>query len=178
MLRWQSETESWVRQCGLRIPEITGRLGVLNYGRAPRHWSREASCNSKPRRELSAQGCHIMKIGTQLGDCSPIRGPGSGRTVVIFPISPQEEQHRCTPQESSGFGDLKWSCVLEIEMLGCRLDEYTVWVETKETGVTGCFFPVGALKCGAPNSGFWGWRLIGHHFLSHPLKWHGKTSGN
>jgi len=34
-------------QCGLRTLGVTGRLGVPECGRAPRYWSREASCRDR-----------------------------------------------------------------------------------------------------------------------------------
>ena len=49
---------------------------------------------------------------------------------------PREEQHRCGQQESAGFGDPEWGQAPETEMLGHRLGEDRVGIETRETGGT------------------------------------------
>ena len=125
-------------QWGLRILGVTGRPGVPECGRTPRHQSRIAGCIKDPRSRLSIRGCHKLQTVAWLGDCSLSRSPTSGRTSKN-PPSHWKEWRRSTPQETAGFGDSKRGHVTEIETLGPRLGEHGVWLGTRERGVINCF---------------------------------------
>lgn len=111
------------------LPGSQKECGCLTAAEFPGTGVGKPSPISKPRSGLSAWCCYKPGTVALSGDHSS-RGPKNGRTMGRHPALPQEQQCVSVPQKSTGFGDSKWDCVSELEVLGHRLGEHKVWMET------------------------------------------------
>ena len=129
MLQWLSAgIEPSLGQWGLKTVGVTERLGVPEYGRAPK------AAKTEPRSGLSA-GVAINHdqgtVGPLLLEQEPNKWQIRGDSL--------SSARRSALLESAGFGDSKWGRVSEIEMLGHSPGEHGVWLETREAGGSDCF---------------------------------------
>lgn len=138
----------------------------------------------KPRAEIelsrgfSARGYLKPWSEAQSGHTALWAGTRRAADLGRLTFLHQQEQCGSAWQESTGFGDSKWGCAPETEMLGHRLGELKVWPEIRETGKIDCFslrahWRAEPLKLSIPL----GLEIRGRHFHSRALKLYGKHSG-
>ena len=127
------------------------------------------------------QSSQVSEQESWLQSVSPGEGSQLGHTICREPLqdpspSPRRSSKGTHCNESTGFGNLKWSHEPEIETLGHRLGEHGVQTKTRETGMIA--FPWGHTEEWGPKLWALGLEFERLPFSFSSLKWCRKPSGN